>query len=299
MKQLATVSLVPNTTKPNETPKKDTPVSKPPIVNTPSVSTPKDSIKTTVLVPVMVDVKGGTFQMGSNDGENDEKPIHAVTLSDFAIGKFEVTNAQLCQFLNEKGNQTEDGVEWVNLKGRYENEKCRIQYQSKGFVVEKGYEDYPVIYVNYYGAIAYCQWLSSKTNKTYRLPTEAEWEYAARGGEKSQGFIYSGSNKIGDVAWYSANSDNKTHIVGKKAANELGLHDMSGNVWEWCSDWYNENYYNNSPAQNPKGADTGSSRVLRGGSWYILNLKCRSSFRHKYFPSYRYYYVGFRVVRND
>jgi formylglycine-generating enzyme required for sulfatase activity len=251
---------------------------------------------TKILVPVMVEVKGGTFQMGSDDGESNEKPIHRVTLSDFSIGKFEVTNAQFCQFLNEKGNQSEEKVEWVDLKSSYSNEKCRIQAQGKGFIVEKGYEDYPIIYVNHYGAIAYAQWLSSKTGKKYRLPTEAEWEYAARGGNRSKGFIYSGSNTVGDVAWYYNNSDNKSHSIGGKKANELGLHDMSGNVWEWCSDWYDENYYKKSAAQNPKGTDLGADRVLRGGSWNRDAGRCRAANRSNIAPTYRYFILGFRLV---
>ena len=304
--QLPTVRLVQDATNPIEPIKTDTPTSIPPIVNTPSVLIPKDSTTTTtdngslnliVPIPTMIAVKGGTFQMGSNDYDN-EKPIHRVTLSDFAIGKYEVTNEQFVQFLNEKGNQTEDDVEWVNLKGSYEKEKCRIQAQGKGFAVEKEYENYPVIYVNWYGTTAYCQWLSEKTGKNYRLPTEAEWEYAARGGKQSKGFTYSGSNTVGDVAWYTDNSGSKTHPVGTKGANELGIHDMSGNVWEWCSDWFDEKYYENSAARNPKGAQSGSRRVLRGGSWSLYVSLCRSSYRFWLGPYFRDINLGFRLARD-
>ncbi len=297
IKQLATVSLVPNATKPSETPKKDTPIAKPPIVNTPSVLTPKDSVNAPILVPVMVAIKGGTFQMGSDDKiDNIVQPLHNVTLSDFFIGKHEVTNAQFCQFLNDKGNQTEDEIKWVDLERSVKNETCRIQTQGKGFIVEKGYENYPIIWVNHYGATAYAQWLGNKTGKKYRLPTEAEWEYAARGGIKSKGFTYSGSNTVSDVAWYDQNSDMQVHPVGGKQTNELGLYDMSGNLFEWCSDWYEQKYYKKSAAQNPKGAELGYSRVFRGGSFVNNAWECRVVDRYNEPPTRHSENVGFRVA---
>ena len=124
------------------------------------------------------------------------------------------------------------------------------------------------------------------TGKKFRLPTEAEWEYAARGGNKSKGYKYAGSNTIGDVAWYSSNSSSKTHPVKQKAANELGLYDMSGNVYEWCQDWYGS--YNSSVQTNPTGASSGSYRVTRGGSWDYSAKCCRVSDRSNDVPSYRY-----------
>ncbi|MBR3766219.1 MAG: SUMF1/EgtB/PvdO family nonheme iron enzyme, partial [Muribaculaceae bacterium] len=134
------------------------------------------------------------------------------------------------------------------------------------------------------------------TGKTFRLPTEAEWEYAARGGNKSKGYKYSGSNTIGDVAWYNSNSSAMTHQVGTKAPNELGLYDMSGNVWECCSDWHDENYYSSSPSNNPTGPTSGSYRVDRGGSWGNNARSCRVSYRDRSTPDYRDCYYGFRLV---
>lgn len=134
--------------------------------------------------PEMVRIPGGTFRMGSNNGNDEEKPVHRVTVSDFYMGKYEVTNAQYCAFLNEKGNQKQDTIAWLDTDGSWGDEYCRIYAEGDIFKVEKGYENYPVIYVSWYGAKAYCDWLSEKTGKKYRLPTETEWEYAAGNGEK-------------------------------------------------------------------------------------------------------------------
>mgnify|MGYP003334401633 CR=1 FL=1 len=155
-----------------------------------------------------------------------------------------------------------------------------------------------MIYVSWYGARAYCTWLSKKIGKEVRLPTEAEWEYAARGGKKSRGYTYSGSNTIGEVAWYDVNADNSLLVqkVGGKSPNELGLYDMSGNVWEWCSDWYDEDYYSSSPSRNPKGPSSGATKVLRGGSWDYFASDCRVAFRYEGNPDNRYFNSGFRVA---
>jgi formylglycine-generating enzyme required for sulfatase activity len=150
-------------------------------------------------------------------------------------------------------------------------------------------------YVSWEEAKEFCTRLSRQTGRNYSLPTEAEWEYAARGGNKSEGTKYSGGWGIDDVAWYAGNSGNSTHACGTKRPNALGIYDMSGNVWEWCEDWYGKSYiqYDND---NPKGASTGSRRVLRGGSWYNNAGYCRVSFRGSYGPSDRDYDFGFRVV---
>ena len=136
--------------------------------------------------------------------------------------------------------------------------------------------------------------LNQKTGKNFRLPTEAEWEYAARGGKKSNGYKYAGSNDIGSVAWYTNNSDSKTHPVKGKSPNELGLYDMSGNVWEWCSDWYGS--YSSGSQTNPQGPSSGSLRVLRGGSWRSNAGYCRVSYRYFGGPGNRYFDSGFRLA---
>ena len=139
--------------------------------------------------------------------------------------------------------------------------------------------------------------LNRMTGRTFRLPTEAEWEYAARGGKKSRGYQYSGSSNISDVAWYDGNSGSKTHPVGTKQANELGLYDMTGNVWERCQDWYYS--YVSSSQTNPRGAVSGSYRVYRGGSWYYNARCCRSSYRYCDAPDYRFNYIGLRLVLSE
>ncbi len=186
--------------------------------------------------PDMVTVQGGRFAMGGNENTN-EKPIHTVTLTGFKIAKYETT---LAQWQKVMGN---------NPSGRKDCMDC------------------PVTAVGWDDVQTFIKKLNTLSGNNYRLPTEAEWEYAARGGTKSRGFEYAGSNAINAVAWTSANSGSTTHPVGQKEANELGLYDMSGNVFEWCNDWYDENYYGKSPVNNPKGPATGPHRVIRGGNW--------------------------------
>jgi formylglycine-generating enzyme required for sulfatase activity len=160
-------------------------------------------------------------------------------------------------------------------------------------------DTHPVIHVSWNDAVAYCEWLNELPagQKGYRLPTEAEWEYAARGGEHRDKYIYAGSDNIDEVAWYWDNSKMTTHPVGQKKANALGLHDMSGLVWEWCSDWYGADYYKNSPADNPKGPASGSGRVVRGGSWGGYPQSCRVAYRDGLAPGDRSLNVGFRLSR--
>ncbi len=220
----------------------------------------------------MVYVKGGTFRMGAtseqgSDYDSDERPVHEVTLSDYYIGKFEVTQ----------------GLWWAVMGSN-------SSYFKYG-------DNYPVESMSWNEIQTFLRKLNQLTGKKYALPTEAQWEYAARGGNESRGYYkYSGSNNVSIVAWYDGNSGNSTHPVGQKQPNELGLYDMSGNVWEWCSDWYGSDYYSNSPSADPAGPETGSGRVLRGGCWYNSARYCRVSVRDYYYPSYRYGYYGFRVV---
>ncbi|MGN0229129.1 MAG: formylglycine-generating enzyme family protein [Muribaculaceae bacterium] len=207
----------------------------------------------------MVAVESGTFTMGAtseqgSDAWDDEKPAHKVTLSDYYIGKTEVTQAL-----------------WKAVMGDNPS-------YYKG-------ENLPVEQVSWNDCQEFIKKLNSLTGKKFRLPTEAEWEYAARGGSKSRGYKYSGSNNIDEVAWYDDNSGSKTHEVGTKRPNELGIYNMSGNVWEWCSDWYDK--YSGNAQTNPKGPDSGSDRVGRGGGWGGSAGYCRSSGRDDLDPGAR------------
>lgn len=205
----------------------------------------------------MVPVKGGTFQMGTQKGERNTRPQHQVHLSDYYLSKYEITNAQFCAFLNKKGNQQEGGKAWIDL----DDENCAIIKKDGQFVPEEGFANHPVLEVTWYGARAFCKWAGG------RLPTEAEWEYAAKGGTKSKKTTYSGSNKPEKVAWYIKTAGGSTREVGTKEPNELGLYDMTGNVWEWVQDWYSPTYYKKSPKDNPTGPEEGKYKIIRGGSW--------------------------------
>ncbi len=225
----------------------------------------------------MVAVEGGTFTMGAtaeqgSDALDNEKPAHEVTLSSFSIGETEVTQAL-----------------WQAVMGSNPSDFT-------------GDLNHPVETVSWNDCQTFITKLNEMTGKTFRLPTEAEWEFAARGGNLSQGYKYAGSNTIGDVAWYDGNSyalgsshpDYGTHPVGTKAPNELGLYDMSGNVWEWCQDWYGS--YSSSPSTNPTGPASGSYRVNRGGSWFLSAWYCHVSNRSSDSPSYANNDVGLRLA---
>ncbi|MEQ8168685.1 MAG: formylglycine-generating enzyme family protein [Candidatus Eremiobacterota bacterium] len=216
--------------------------------------------------PDMIYIEGGTFEMGSNNGKNDEKPVHRVTLNSFYIGRYEVTNREYSVY-----NPGHKG------------------YSSK--------PDCPVECVSWNDATDYCKWLSKNTGKNYRLPTEAEWEYACRGGTTTE--YYWGDNMDDSYCWYINNSSGKIHPVGKKKPNPLGLYDMSGNVWEWCSDWYDVNYYSISPSTNPTGSVPRSLRVSRGGSWDNNAETCRSANRFGGSQTNRDSYLGFRLVKAE
>ncbi len=217
----------------------------------------------------MIGVEGGSFKMGGtseqgSDVEGDEKPVHTVTLSTFQIGKYEVPQKL-----------------WVAVMG------SNPSYRQG--------DDLPVEKVSWNDVQEFLRKLNQMTGRNYRLPTEAEWEYAARGGNKSQGYKYSGSNNIDDVAWHTSNSHaNGTTKVGSFAPNELGIYDMSGNVWEWCQDWYGG--YSEGNQSNPTGPASGSRRVYRGGGWKTLARHCRVSDRNNGNPYYGFDNIGFRLA---
>jgi formylglycine-generating enzyme required for sulfatase activity len=233
----------------------------------------------------MILVKGGTFKMGSSKGKYGEKVVHHVTLNNFYIGKFEVTQK-----------------DWKIVMGK--NPSYR-----KGNTC-------PVNFVDWYKAIEYCNRRSRKEGLTpcysgsgdkitcnfqadgYRLPTEAEWEYAARGGPQSRHYKYSGSNDPGEVAWYLKNIVIFYQPTAQKKPNELGIYDMSGNVWEWCWDWYDFDYYQNSPVKNPHGPRSGIRRVVRGGGFTNPEYSIRNAARYRLEPIRMSLNIGLRVVRN-
>ena len=235
----------------------------------------------------MVYVEGGSFQMGSDAG-SDESPVHSVRVDSFYMAETEVTFDQYDAYCDDQGISKPGDWGW-------------------------GRGSRPVIYVSWYDAVKYCNWLSEQAGlpkaysisgtsvnwnqnaEGYRLPTEAEWEYAVRGGKQSRGYKYAGSNNVGEVGWYDGNSSKTKPVKGKKA-NELGLYDMSGNVWEWCWDWYDSNYYSSSPGANPTGPSSGSRRVLRGGSWSYNPEYLRVANRIYDSPGVSNYDLGFRLV---
>ena len=238
----------------------------------------------------MVRVPGDTFMMGGTndqgfDTRSNEYPIHSVTLSDFAIGETEVTQA-LWQAVMGLGMtpSSDTNSQWTDFYGLG--------------------DEYPAYYISWDDCQAFIKKLNELTGMSFRLPTEAEWEYAARGGNGSGAYRYAGSNTLADVAWFGDNSyslgsnhpDYGTHAVGTKAPNALGLYDMSGNVWEWCQDWFDDSYYASSTDTNPAGPESGSSRVIRGGSWYNYAGYCRVAYRNYFYPSGRYFNNGLRLA---
>lgn len=263
---------------------------------------PKDIVP---ILPEMIKVKGGSFHMGSKDTEakEDEGSIHEVKVGDFYIGKFEITVGQFSSFVEITGYQSEAEKigksyvytgSWKNMKG------VNWRHDARGNLRPPAEYNHPVIHVSWNDADAYCKWLSSYIKKPFRLLTEAEWEFAARGGLQSKNTKYSGSTNTDEIAWYiSSSGDKGTFPVGTKKANELKIHDLSGNVYEWCADWYDSEYYATSPTDNPKGAADGTSRVVRGGSWHDTADKSRVASRFNGNPSYCGYNIGFRVARSQ
>jgi formylglycine-generating enzyme required for sulfatase activity len=214
----------------------------------------------------LVYIQPGEFQMGSNDGEDDEKPLHTVKISKgFYMGIYEVTQEQYQKVMGNNPSEFEGS----NL---------------------------PVEMVSWDDAVEFCKKLSQTEGKTYRLPTEAEWEYACRAGTTTKFSFGDSESQLGDYAWYNQNSGEKAHPVGEKKPNAWGLYDLHGNVWEWCHDWYGGGYYASSPTNDPQGPSSGQGRVIRGGGWSYGSGGCRVSFRVSINPNRRRVYIGFRLV---
>ena len=235
----------------------------------------------------MKKVDGGTFTMGATGEQSwgytpddDEKPTHLVTLSDYWMGETEVTQALWYAVMGAKPTSSNS---WSTTYGLGDN--------------------YPAYYISWNDCQTFITKLNQMTGKTFRMPTEAEWEYAARGGNKSKGYIFSGSNTIDNVAWYYDNSyalgssspDYGTHNVATKAPNELGIYDMSGNVFEWCQDWFDP--YSSGSQTNPTGSSSGFYRVLRGGSWGRYATECRVAYRNYYSPTNTIISFGLRLAQ--
>jgi sulfatase modifying factor 1 len=238
--------------------------------------------------PNLVKVTGGTFNMGDEHGKGmkDELPIHEITLSDFYISETEVTVDQYRTYCTSSNVSMPEEPSW----GWNDND--------------------PIVNVTWDDAIKYCDWYSEKFDEIITLPTEAQWEFAARGGNQSHGYVFSGDNGVRVISlalsvwyfksgWYESTSDERTNSVATKEANELDLYDMSGNVWEWCLDYYGQDYYSKSTSENPVNASEDNGvRVIRGGAWNSYVEDCRVSNRESAASGGKADFLGFRVVSN-
>jgi sulfatase modifying factor 1 len=226
---------------------------------------PKTRVK--FALPEMAVVDSGTFRMGRMDGESNEKPQHAVTLKGFSIAKYETTQTLWQQVMGDTPSAHKNCM------------SCPVESVSPERID------------------SFISKLNKLSGLHYRLPTEAEWEYAAQGGNKSKHTRYPGSNDLGEVAWYKNNAGDTTHQVGTKKPNELGLYDMSGNVWEYCSDWFDSTFYKRSPALNPINGKKAIFKVMRGGSWRSGEERCYTTARNRNAPDhYKFGNGGFRLV---
>ncbi len=246
----------------------------------------------------LVYVEGGIFIRGNDNQFAREKPAHQVTLNSFYIGKYPITQKQWISIMedNPSGfqghNSPVEGVNWYQAV-EFCNKLSELEGLTPVYTINKSRQDTNNISNN-----DDLKWIvtANWNANGYRLPTEAEWEFAAKGGNESSNYLYSGSNNINQVAWYKDNSTMGASPVGKKNHNELGIYDMSGNVWEWCWDWFGQ--YSGYSVTNPRGPDKGSRAVLRGGSWYYYDTYSRITSRYRINRDYANYYNGFRLVRN-
>lgn len=244
-------------------------------------------------------MESGYFYIGNNKGDTDEMPMTKIYVNGFYISKYEVTNKQYCDFLN-KANYMRDSIDkYININGNWLKLNCKIYNDNEKFKVESGFENFPVNYVSWFGANAYCDYYG------YRLPTEAEWEYTAKGGKNTFLKIlfknynkFSGSDEPYSVAWYKENSERKIHEVGTKLPNKANIFDMSGNLDEWCNDWYLSGYYSDIKKVDPAGPEKADFKVYRGGSWYNSEKMIRITNRRAANPKSNKATIGFRVVKD-
>ncbi len=231
-------------------------------------------------------IKGGKFRMGSRTGDPDEKPVHRVKINDFYILNHEITNAEFVKFLNSQGNQFESHSIWLDYDQSWSTEKCRIKLKDNTYYVQKGYENYPVAFVDWYGAERYCEWIGG------RLPTEAEWEYVAKKTSKDIAF---NEKNMSEYAVFEENSGNIYAPVSSKKSLS-GVFDLFGNMTEWCYDWYSPDYYKLREKNNPKGEKYGVQKVIRGGSWATKFSSISPTNRRATSPINHNITIGFRVV---
>ncbi len=225
-------------------------------------------------------IKAGSFMMGSNEYEN-RQPIHKITIDyDFYISKYQVTMKEYLEFVNSTNS---NHPIWIETDYHFKDQNFN--------------NDAPIMGVSWKNAKAYCKWRSKKEEKTYRLPTEAEWEYACRAGSTTKWSFGDDDSKLEEYAWYSKNSNGKAHPVGDKKPNPWGLYDMHGNVWEWCEDDGSDNYDTTPRGGSANKSNNSGEKVLRGGSWVNPAYGAHSSFRFKFNPSFRINDVGFRLLR--
>jgi formylglycine-generating enzyme len=248
-------------------------------------------------------IAAGEFVMGADDGEEDERPLHKAYVDDFAIGVWPVTNAEYAQFVHDTGYPSPAvRVLPLMVSGLLESDfrALAASYMWNNGTPPEGRERHPVTLVGFEDAVAYCAWAARKTGQPVRLPTEAEWERAARGGLEGKRYPW-GDTVDAACAHFlpdpGVKAERGTAPVGSYAPNAFGLHDMAGNVWEWVSDWYSPKYYQRAQYINPKGPDSGLMRIVRGGAWVNADghyLRC--AYRHKVPPDSYAYSIGFRIA---
>ncbi len=250
------------------------------------------------IYPETVFIRGGEFKMGctakqSGFCKDSEKPVHKVKVASFNIGKYEITNEEYALFLNSVKTHKKSGFTFIDI----DSELCRIKKSGNIYTVKSGYERHPVTWVSWHGAQAYCSWLTEKTGTKYQLPSESQWEFVARGASKERPSRYSGGDYIDGLAWFDKNGNKDTHPVGKKRPNEIGVHDLSGNVFEWCRDYYDSYFYKKKSKNKITENKTASpTRSLRGGSYFNKEDFARVTFRTGEKPELMDQHIGFRVV---